>query len=74
MSITLTPSQRRDVERARALLEASYHPATLGAYVEQSGHPGGRGDDAPYVEAFALAAITIGDLLRVIDGLTGGAS
>ena len=72
MNITLTPSQRRDVELARELLAAS-GPEDLTAILETRGHRVGGPD--PYPEAYGLAWTVIADLLAIIDGLTGdGAS
>jgi hypothetical protein len=69
----LGPAQRRRVERARAVA-AAMGPAAVAAEVEaQTGCvPYDSGD--PYPEAFGLAAVRLGDLLDIIDELTGGQS
>jgi hypothetical protein len=69
MSTTLTPGQQRDVDRARKLYEAE-GPDVLRAIITERGAQV-RGPD-PYPEAFGLARNDIGDLLAIIDGLTGG--
>ena len=67
---SLTPSQRRDVERARKLAAAD--AVTLDAIIERAGRQV-HGPD-PYPEAFGLARNYLGYLLDIIDSLTGGAS
>lgn len=73
MSTSLTPEQRGDVAGARALILASERgPEALAAYITERGHPVQPGDCYP--EAFGVASVLLGDLLRIIDGLAGGAS
>jgi hypothetical protein len=70
--MNLTPTQQRDVERARQLYDAQ-GPHDLTAILKERGHLVPHPSD-PYPEAFGMAAVAIGDLLEIIDSLTGGAS
>jgi hypothetical protein len=75
VSAQLTPTERRDVDRARELLAALRAPdsGTLAAHIKAPAAEDAAGLAIVYGEAAGYAAGTIDDLLAIIDALTSGA-
>jgi hypothetical protein len=68
----LTPAQRADLERARALADVGLTGAQKVA--EHLGTQPGTDPAMVYAEAFGAAQAHIANLLAIIGSLTGGAS
>lgn len=71
--MTLTPEQQRDIERARALVDAADHldPAVLADEVAERTALPPPSAEHMYPVAFAVARNSIERLLAIIAALTG---
>lgn len=70
MTLTITPDQQRDIDRARAFLAAAAAEdrSGLAELVGWTGHP-----DDVYPMALGEARVRLAGLLAVVDALTGEA-